>query len=137
MRVYGEPLELQVRALEFMSKAHVLEGAYGQPIAQTARGLLGCVRTAIVHSTSLLGRRKRPNRLPTFSLRQWLRFRADPKTREKKTVLALMRTLRRMQKGLPVTLEARISVVKYFEALSDECSHKADASSMAIGDTDD
>jgi hypothetical protein len=68
-----------------------------------------------------------------FSLTEWHTFKADARYRNnKKVILELIRTLRRIQKGLPVALNDRISVINFFERLSDECVRKGDASRMTI-----
>jgi hypothetical protein len=109
--------------------AKVLESETNQTlVSERAGDALQYIRTAIVHSASLSGRRKRPRKILKFSLIEWCHFEASARCRgDKKSVLDLMRTLRRIRKGMPVKLKSRMSAVKFFDALSSECSQKGDA----------
>lgn len=138
MPIYGSPLALHVRAISFYYLALALEGKNDKtPASEAAREALDCIRTAIVYTSLMKGKRKRSTRELGFSLVEWCQFKADSRYRDKKRVHNLMRTLRRIQRDLPVTQEGRASAVAFFHRLSNECSSKGDSSSMTIGDSDD
>lgn len=138
MRVYGSPLGLHTEAIFFLSIAEALKSETDQArVAERAGEALHYIRTAIVHSTWLT-RRKRSGRPLKFTLIEWHSFNASSRYRnDKKLILELMRTLRRVRRGIEVPIKAKISAIKFFDALSSECAQKGDASSMAIGDSDD
>ncbi len=138
MPVYGDPLTLHVQAMVFLSISEALKGTDKRRSARSAaREALQYVRTAIIHVSILTRRRKRIRENQEFSLIAWCHFKCDPRFRDKKTVLALMRTLRRIRKDHPVTDKARAAAVAFFDRLSDECSTKGTSSSMTIGESDD
>jgi hypothetical protein len=138
MPVYGNPLELHVRALLFSNMAGALSGKRNsQTTPNVANEALEYIRTAITHTSVLRGKRIRSTRRPEFSLISWCHFHLSSRFRKKEVVLPLVRTLRRIRKGILVTPEARASVSLFFTRLADECSSKGDSSSMTIGDSDD
>ena len=131
MKVYGDPEMLYGSALVFLRIAERLQEEDDQE--RVSREALQYIRTAIIHNApSSRPRRKRPTQVFKFSLIGWHTFKADTQYRNKKSIaLGLMRTLRRIQKGLPVALMDRIAAVNFFWRLSEECVRKGDSSRMA------
>jgi hypothetical protein len=142
MPVYGDPLMLHTSSILFFSISEALRGEENSKTrwnaSERAGEALEYVRTAIVQASIFRSSPKRTDRPLKFGLIEWCRFKADRRYRsDKELIIGLLRTLRRLQRGIPVTPSARNSVVIFFEKLSQECSSKGDSSSMAIGDSDD
>lgn len=134
MRVYGSPERLYAKSLAFFRIAeHLQDDTDQERIAQMAYEALQHIRTAIIHNAPSRARRNHLAGSLRFTLAEWQMFKADAQYKNnKKVILRLIRTLRRIQKRLPVALNDQISVIKFFERLSDECVRKGDASRMKI-----